>query len=133
MLLAMSVIWGYWTDIKLASNFVPGFISFTDIHGRTLAHVSKGFGLKKCQRNLYSLMGKLISRCCIYYQWTFFINGVDDGMQSTFSKSTGVPKCGKRAYAARLLLPATLTGCRDGLAGTSGSFNKGACEVLHLG
>jgi len=57
-LLAMSIIWGYWADIRLALNFVARVISFTDIYGRTLVHVSKDFGLKKCQRNLYSLMEK---------------------------------------------------------------------------
>lgn len=130
-------MWGYWTDIRFASDFVPGVISFTDFRGRTLVHISKDFGLKKHQRNLYSSREKIINRCCISatslcYQWTFFINGVDAGMESTFSQFTGVQNGGTWAYARRLLFTGTLTGWRNRLAGTSWSFSKGACEALHL-
>lgn len=54
-------MWGYWTDIRFASDFVPGVISFTDFRGRTLVHTSKDFGLKKHQRNLYSSREKIIN------------------------------------------------------------------------
>lgn len=80
-----------------------------------------------------SYRGKIINRCCINPQWNFLIEDVDDGIESTYSKCTGIPSCGKQAYAGRLLFTGTLTGWRNELAGTSWSFNKGTCEVLHLG
>lgn len=57
-----------------------------------------------------SYRGKIINRCCINPQWNFLIEDVDDGIESTYSKCTGIPSCGKQAYAGRLLFAGTLTG-----------------------
>jgi len=51
-------LWSCWTDIKLASDFVPGIISFTDFHSKTLVHISKDIGLKKLSGRICTLQRK---------------------------------------------------------------------------
>lgn len=59
---------------------------------------------------MYPSEEKTVKRCCIYHQWNFLISDVNDGIESTFRKFTGIPNCRKQVYDRRLLFTGALTG-----------------------
>lgn len=119
-----------------SSNFVLGshFLLPTSTAGQEFTSVR--IFTSGNMRGSCILQGKkMLDRCCVYYQWSFFISGtdgVDDGagehLQLVF-RSTKLWKVSVRWQAAIHRHPDRL---KNRLAETSWSVHKGTWEALHL-